>query len=320
MDNTYLIILAALVVVSFGAFIGYFLYRSAKRNRYNERVQNFIADSERRIVNIDDPQTPTLSMRELEGGFLERTIYAWIKNLFNYLDRFTPQKTINELNKKLAIMGNPYNFRALQFLSLRIVSGIVGIIIALLLFQFAPAGRRVFLPALLVFLFSILLPSLWLYSGVKKAKNEISKGLPYALDMLSVCASAGLVFDQSLQRVSEQWKTKLGLEFRRVVQEMEVGVPRVDALKNMADRLEVSELSSFIAVIVQADRLGMQIADVLHNQAEQMRILRQFRAKEIANRLPARMMVPLAFCVLPALIGVILGPMLPQFFSMIGGL
>ena len=136
--------------------------------------------------------------------------------------------------------------------------------------------------------------------------------------MLSVCASAGLGFDQSLQKVSDSWKTPLGFEFRRVVQEMEVGLSRSEALRNMSHRLEIKELSSFVAVIVQAEQLGMQIADVLHSQAEQMRLLRQFRAKEIANKLPAKMMVPLALCILPALIAVILGPMLPAFIDTLG--
>jgi tight adherence protein C len=108
------------------------------------------------------------------------------------------------------------------------------------------------------------------------------------------------------------------VEFKRVVQEIEFGVSRADALRSLAERLQVSELSSFVAVIVQSESLGMPISDVLHGQAEQMRIVRQFKAKEVASRLPAKMMFPLAFLILPALIAVILSPTVPSLLGLFG--
>ena len=142
------------------------------------------------------------------------------------------------------------------------------------------------------------------------------KGLPDALDMLSVCADAGLGFDQSLQRVSEHWTTPIGLELGRVVAEMEMGLTRREALRNLADRLDVSEISSFVSVILQSEQLGMSIADTLHAQAEQMRVERRFRAQENARTMPIKMLIPLAFMIFPAIIAVILGPALPQIFGL----
>jgi tight adherence protein C len=172
----------------------------------------------------------------------------------------------------------------------------------------------------MAFLLFLAGPTVWLQRKVRDAQDAVRKALPDALDMLSVCASAGLGFDQALQRVSDYWNNKLAEEFKRVVHEMEVGVSRADALRNLSNRLDVTELSNFVAVIVQAETLGMRIADVLHSQAEQMRILRQFRAKEVANTLPAKMMVPLAMLILPALIAVILGPLVPTFIDAMGNL
>jgi tight adherence protein C len=134
--------------------------------------------------------------------------------------------------------------------------------------------------------------------------------------MLSVCASAGLGFDQSLQKVSDYWDTELGRELKRVTQEMEMGVARATALRDMSARLDVDDLSQFIAIIIQAEMIGMSYADVLHSQALQLRVLRQYRAREIANKLPAKMIIPLATCILPALIAVILGPAIPTLMDL----
>ncbi len=136
------------------------------------------------------------------------------------------------------------------------------------------------------------------------------------MDLLSVCSEAGLGFDQALQRVGDYMKNFVGSEFRRLVSEMEVGVSRADALRKMSERLDISEFSSFATIIIQSETLGMKISEVLHSQAEQYRILRLFKAKEIAYRLPAKMIVPMALLILPSLLIVILGPLIPSLIGL----
>ncbi len=94
-----------------------------------------------------------------------------------------------------------------------------------------------------------------------------------------------------------------------------MGVSRGEALKNMSNRLDVDDLSRFISIIIQAEMIGMSYADVLHSQALQMRVLRQYWAREIANKLPAKMILPLALFIFPALIAVILGPTIPTILN-----
>jgi tight adherence protein C len=134
--------------------------------------------------------------------------------------------------------------------------------------------------------------------------------------MLSVCASAGLGFDQSLQRVSEYWKTAIAVELGRVVTEMEMGLSRRQALRNLADRLEVTEISSFVAIILQSEQLGMSISDTLHSQADQMRVERHYRAEEMARKAPIKMLLPLAFLIFPAILAVLLAPSIPPLLSL----
>jgi tight adherence protein C len=165
-------------------------------------------------------------------------------------------------------------------------------------------------------------PMVWLKRKVRRRQDQIRKGLPDALDMLSVTAEAGLGFDQSLQRVSEYWQTPVGVEFGRVVAEMEMGSSRQEAMRNMAERLDVTELSSFVAVIIQSDQLGMSIADALYAQAGQMRIERRFRAQEAARKVPLKMLFPMMLLIFPAMLAVVCGPSIPilsGFFQTLGG-
>jgi len=198
---------------------------------------------------------------------------------------------------------------------------ILGVLFAYLLLQ--QSTELIYLVgAGLIFYIGVLGPNVWLNRKVRKRQDQIRKGLADALDMLSVTAEAGLGFDQSLQRVSEYWQTPVGVEFGRVVAEMEMGSSRQEALRNMADRLDVRELSSFVAVIIQSDQLGMSIADALHAQAQQMRIERRFRAQEAARKVPLKMLFPMMLLIFPAMLAVVCGPSVPilsEFFQTLGG-
>lgn len=309
-----ILIISVVILLILAGLMGIIYFNSRKRNSIRERVLDFVIEQESRIspslLNEEGPG------RELEGSLIQRTIISWINQFVSFIGRFMPTQANQELSRKLSMIGSPGGMRAIHFNVLRLMLGVLGFFIMLLVLIFSESlTPRIFLSAVSIPLIMVMFPTVLLNSRVRAAQNEIRKNLPDALDMLSVCSSAGLGFDQSLQKVSDYWQTALGTEFRRVVQEIEIGLTRSQALRNMAERLQVAELSSFVAVLVQAEQLGMQIADVLHSQAEQMRILRQFRAKEIANKLPARMMLPLATCILPALIAVILGPMIPQFLQ-----
>jgi tight adherence protein C len=272
--------------------------------------------------------------------FLDRTVFAGIKKLIAFLGRFTPEENVRLTDKKLALIGNPRNIRSREFFAIRILFLVLGFVIALILnytnleqlidlFSSLRTGMayssllNLRNPVMLMIYFGVinillffLLPVAWLNREVRKVKQEFERGFPDALDLLSVCAEAGLGFDQAMQRVGDYMQNFVGSEFRRVVSEMEVGVSRADALRNISERLDISEFSSFTTIIIQSETLGMKISDVLHSQAEQYRILRLFKAKEIAYRLPARMIVPMALLILPSLLVVILAPLIPSLIEL----
>lgn len=255
---------------------------------------------------------------DIKGSLFSRTIIPFFRKIISFIGKSINQASLTELDRKLSIANNPLNLRAIEFNGIRWLSALFGLLLGILIILPQRGQNTLMLVfGIVIALGFFLLPGALLNRSVRIAQDEIRAGLPDMLDMLSVCAFAGLGFDQSLQRVSEYWQTTLGSEIRRLVQEIELGVSRADALRNMSKRLEVSELSTFIAVIIQAENLGMRTADVLHAQAEQMRIIRQMRAKEIANQLPAKMIMPLAILILPALLAVLFAPMIPSLISLL---
>jgi tight adherence protein C len=199
---------------------------------------------------------------------------------------------------------------AREFYGISLASTLLGVYLAFVIFRRGSETINIAL-SILILIFFYAAPRVWLQSRISRRQNSVKKGLPDAMDMLSVCATAGLGFDQSLQRVSEYWDTPIGHEFGRVINEMEMGLTRRDALRNLSDRLDIREIASFVALILQTEQLGMSISDTLHAQAEQMRIERRFRAQEQAQKAPIKMLIPMALLIFPALLAVILVPALP---------
>ena len=161
----------------------------------------------------------------------------------------------------------------------------------------------------------LMLPRNWLSGRVTQRKDLIQRSLPDALDMLTICVEAGLAFEASLQRVSERWKGPLSDEFARVVAEVRLGVPRSQALRRMAQRCDSPDVFSFVAVLVQADSMGSSIAQVIHGQADQIRVLRRQRAEEKANKAPIKVLIPMVLFIFPALFVIILGPAVPKIID-----
>lgn len=261
--------------------------------------------------------TLSVRKRELSGSFVNRTLLPWFRAFGRVFGRLTPARTLQDLSHQLMIAGNPLGLKAREFYGLRMAFMLLGLWMIYIILNPGITNTRLLISVIVLYIAGYF-PKIWLRGRVRARQGKIRKGLPDALDMLSVCADAGLGFDQSMQRVSEYWQTPVGIEFGRVVKEMEMGLSRQDALRSLAERLDIAELSSFVAVIIQSDQLGMSIADTLHAQAKQMREERRFRAQEQARKIPLKMLFPMMTLIFPAMMAVIIGPAWPainQFFE-----
>jgi tight adherence protein C len=315
--NLLLVLLGIILALLGGGVLVYGIFRWLKKgNKVADRMETFVAPEG---ASAGIPEGRPIIAPEIRGSLFSRTIGTWIKTILAFLGRFTPKSMVLDLEHKLTVAGRPGNLSATAFFALRLLAVLGGLFLAYL-FNRNDVNINSILFGVLVIVVGWFLPVAWLNNRMRSRQDEIQRGLPDALDMLSVCASAGLGFDQSLQKISQYWDTELGQELKRSTAEMEMGVTRAIALRSLANRVEVEELTQFVAILVQAERIGMSYADVLHSQALQMRVLRQLRSREIANKLPAKMILPLVLLVLPAMLIVILGPAIPQLLGALGGL
>jgi tight adherence protein C len=251
----------------------------------------------------------TLEEMELSMPFTERVLTPLIHGMARFLTRFAPRSNMETARHKLDLAGNPNDWTVTDFLGVRGLSATFSTIIAVLL---ALAMRSD--PAMVLLFFGIgaglgfYLPVLWLGMKIRTRQHEIQKALPDALDLLTISVEAGLGFDSAMVKVAEKWVNELSRAFGRVIAEVRVGKLRREALRDMSDRTDVSEVKNFIAAVIQADQLGVSIANVLRIQSEQMRVKRRQRAEEQANQAPVKMLIPLAFLIFPSIFIVLLGP------------
>jgi Flp pilus assembly protein TadB len=159
------------------------------------------------------------------------------------------------------------------------------------------------------------LPKYQLKSAVKKRKSAIQRALPDLLDMLATTVQAGLAFNAALGYAQEVAVGPLGDEIKAVLSEVRLGRSRADALKSMATRVHQEQLSTTVTAIVQAERLGSNLANVLEELSEETRSRRMNRAEEIANLMPTKMVIPMALFMLPALFVMIFGGVVAGYMS-----
>ncbi len=258
-------------------------------------------------------QSVTLEEIELSRPFSQRVLAPMVAALGQLVQRFTPQNTLETIRHKLALAGIAHKIRPAQFLAYR-VGGALVLGVSSLLVVFAstvPFGQRLLI-IVVAFGLGYLLPGTWLGSKIKKRQDEITKAMPDALDLLTICVEAGLGFDAAMQKVAEKWDNELSRAFSRTVQEMQLGKLRREALRNMANGMDVPDVTSFTAAIIQADQLGVGMARVMRIQSDTMRLKRRQRAEEKARQAPVKMMIPLVFFIFPTILIVLLGPALIQ--------
>lgn len=263
----------------------------------------------------------TLEDVDLSQPFRQRVIRPMVASLLGFLGRFAPQRNLQEIQHRLEVAGRPFGWTVADFLGLRLLSALLcGVMFfVLMLFGDFRTPVRILLTGVAILL-GFYLPSLWLLLRINQRKSDILRALPDGLDMLNICVGAGLGFDAALSRVGGRWQTPLAHEFNRVVAEIRLGKSRREALLDLVNRTEVSEIESFVATIIQADQLGVSIAKVLRTQAEQMRMIRRQRAEEIARQATIKLLFPLVFLIFPAMLAVLLGPAVPQLLRTLGQL
>lgn len=295
MNATFLLVLgiSAIVII----MVSILLLRRSEDDPLSARIDEFAVREE--AVSIEDI--------ELSLPITDRIFVPIIRRVSDFVVRLTPQTTLERTTRLLELAGNPRNMTAAEFWAIRgvitVLLGGLGFIIA----RSKPTGT-IFLYILGGSVLGFVLPILLLRSMKDRRQGAVVKKLPDALDLMTICVDAGLTFNAAMQKVDEKWEDELAREFGRVIYEMQLGKSRRAALKDMSDRLDVPDVTSFIAAVLQAEQLGVGIGKVLRIQSEQMRIKRRQRAEEKAQQAPVKMLFPMVFLIFPTIFLVLLGP------------
>lgn len=251
----------------------------------------------------------TIEEIDLSRPFSQRALLPILRGLARGLNRLTPQHNLEVMSHRLDVAGNPYGWSVMDFLGVRVLSALIFSVISLLV---ASVGRAnpvlILLFIVAATLLGFYMPLVWLNLKARNRQNQIQKDLPDALDLLTISVEAGLGLDSAIQKVTQKWDNELSRAFARVLTEVRVGKLRREALRDMADRMDVPDVTNFIAAIIQAEQFGVSITNVMRIQSEQMRIKRRQRAQEKAQQAPIKMLVPLAFLIFPSMFIVLLGP------------
>lgn len=254
-----------------------------------------------------DPNTIDLTDLELSRPFSERVLKPLGERVHMMVRRVTPQDAIQRMQKKLTAAGLPYN--PITIVAAQLLMGygfpILFYLIGVLETQgIAKGGGLIAMSGMIGY----NMPAMWVKSKSDLRKAAITRSMPDALDLLTISVEAGLGFDMALAKVVEKLKGPLPQEFARALYEVRMGKPRRESLKDMAERTQNPDLMQFVSALVQADKLGVSIGNVLRVQSDQMRLKRRQRAEQQAQKAPLKMSFVLVFFVLPALLTVLLGP------------
>jgi tight adherence protein C len=247
--------------------------------------------------------------REIDRPFNERVLAPFVGRLSKLGRAFSPRDETARLRHKLEMAGNPPRWdveRVLAFKMLGLTSGfVIGVLFPLLFGASLPVLLGI---TALLTPFGFFVPDLTLYQLAYNRNERVRRDLPDTMDLLTISVEAGLPFDSALSQVARNTDGPLADELFRVLQEMQIGLGRTDALHALGERTNVAELRGFVTAMVQADSFGIPIANVLRVQAREMRVKRSQRAEATAQKVPVKILFPLVFCILPALFIVVMGP------------
>ncbi len=254
-------------------------------------------------------------VRDESAGGMKGAGSVFIRRLGAMNRRFMWPSFETKMRRKLIKAGDPKGYAPEDILALQEVGFVVGLLGGLIIVNGIGEHLAYSLIGALVGLFY---PLIWVNDQVTKRHLQISRALPYNLDLLTLSVEAGLDFTAALAKVVEKGKGgPLRDELQLVLKQLKMGKTREEALKSMIARVDLPSLTTFVTALVQADKMGTSLGKVLRIQSTQMRIERTQRAEKLANEAPVKMLFPLVACIFPTVFMVLFGPIV--FALMFGG-
>lgn len=263
---------------------------------------------------------PEAMRGELEPSFNERVVIPLLGRFVLMGRKLTPADNAARVQHKLDVAGNPSGWTVNRVVSLKVIGFGAGLVLSLVGTTALGVGL---MPRLVICVGASMLGyvavNLWLHQKGYDRTGQMQKDLPDAMDLLTISVEAGLGFDAALSQVARNTSGPVAAEFARVLQEMQIGMGRSQAMRALGERTPLPELRGFANAMVQADSFGIPIGKVLRVQSLEMRSKRRQRAEETAQKVPVKILLPLIFCILPCLFTAVLGPAVLQIMAAFSG-
>ncbi|GGO87281.1 type II secretion system protein [Nocardioides phosphati] len=257
--------------------------------------------------------------KDLDKPFGERVLEPLYQRFQAMGQRITGADQVERIRARLDKAGNPAGWSVERVATGKVLGVICGLVFGVLFAMML--DKPLMISALLVAGLAYggwNAPTIFLYNTAAKRDEVMRKEIADSVDLLTISVEAGLGFDAALQQVARNTTGPLAMEFARVLQEMQIGRGRSEALRALGDRTNIPEIRGFVSAMVQADSFGIPIGQVLRVQSREMRTKRRQRAEEKAAQVPVKIMVPVVLFILPCLFIIVIGPTVPNMMAMFG--
>jgi tight adherence protein C len=295
------LIITGLVFASVAILAGVVLTLTFSEERQVSKALRSVSEWEGQQASVAEP---------LLMPFRSRVFSPVAGALTDALRSMVPANARERTQHALDLAGNPASLSPEGVAALRFVGALAGAALGFVGVIVARGGFDLFsgLAVAALVVGGYLVPGAWLARVGANRQDEIRRTLPDMLDMLTISVQAGLGFDMALAKIVHNTEGPLAHEFAHMLNEVQAGVSRRDALRHLGNRTDVSELDAFIVAMVQADAFGVSISGILHTQSFELRKKRRQHAEELAQKTPVKMVFPIILCILPATMLVIMGP------------
>jgi len=303
MNAAYILPLVGITIMAIGIIsVGAAARRSHRQNQRLDFIRSLGSEAELYAE-------PVPSMERVQTPLLTRILGPVWSGLRHTLSRLYPSQDIDRVHADLLKAGLTGSMRAEGYVAIQVGAVMLGIGAGLVSLISGIVSIKMGLAILFILpMLGGLAPSWWLRHRIKARREQVTNDLPDLLDLMTISVAAGLGLEQAMQVSCARFESPVCHELRLTLREMELGLSRQDALENLKLRTDIDDLVTFAVVLAQADALGLPIGRVLQAQADEMRDKRRQRAREKAAKVPVKILFPLALCFLPAIMIVVLGP------------
>jgi tight adherence protein C len=274
-----------------------------------------LAKAGEKSAAANSPDSSNLHEVLLQRSRSERVVKPWLNKVNSLVTGATPRRRVEQLHEMATTAGVARTWTPQRIATARTVSLVSGLILGLLIWRAMSSGGNGSMGVamgLLVAGIGWRGFDVFMTNRARSRQEQIMMDLPDIADQIAISVQAGLSFEQAIRRTVNSTEGPLSDELGRFLHDTRVGMVRQVAFKNLQERVDVADVTSFVRAIAQAEKTGVSIAEILQIQADELREKRKQRAEERAMKLPVLMLLPLVTCILPPLLIVLLGPAVIQ--------